>query len=174
VKRWPAPLVLMLAGCQAPPESFAPPEQSQPLEDFRPYRATRMVHMADGDAEAFFVRDIGVLEGGDWRWCGKRPTIRLRPRAFDRLYYVAELTLPEVTFRETGPVTLSFYVGDRLLDTVRFTEPGRKLVEKAVPVGWIVQGEETLVSAEIDKLWTSKDDGVQLGFILHRMGLEQR
>lgn len=171
MKRILPPLVLLLNGCQSVPETFAPPEQRPPLPEFRPYRATRVVHMSDPDAAAFLVRDIGGLEGGSWRWAGKRPTLRLRPRSDEGIRYVIDFTLPPVTFKETGPVTISFYFGDHLLESVRYAEAGRKQFQKLVPARWIATGEEVLVAAEIDRLWKSKEDGSTLGFIITSMGL---
>ena len=121
---------------------------------------------------SFFVQDIGDLEG-NWRWTGKRPTLRLRPRAFEGVHYVIDFTLPEATFKETGPVTLSYYVGDRLLASERYTSAGARHFDKPVPSDWIVPQQDTLIAAEIDKMWVSKTDGAKLGFVLTAMGLTQ-
>jgi len=162
----------LLTACQNMPEPYMPPQQRSPLEEFRPYRATRLVQMADSDAAGFFVQDIGDLEG-NWRWTGKRPTLRLRPRAFEGLHYAIDFTLPDVTFKETGPVTLSFYVGDRLLASERYASAGAHHVDKPIPPDWIVPGQDTLIAAEIDKVWVSKTDGAKLGFVLTALGLTQ-
>jgi hypothetical protein len=156
------------------PEPYAPPVQRSPLEEFRPYRAARIVNMADPDAESYFVRDItGGLEGGAWRWVGKRPTVRVRPRANEGVHYSIDFTLPEVTFKDTGPVTISFLIGDHLLESVRYATAGSKHFDKLVPAEWIAPGEDVLVAAEIDKLWVSKTDGATLGFVLISLGLTQ-
>lgn len=168
-----APWVLILSACQTQPETFAPPVQRQPIEEFRPYRATRIINMVDSDAESHFVKDITGMVQSNWRWAQKRPTIRLYPRTNTDVQYVIDFALPEVTFKDTGPVTMSFYVGDHLLERVRYTEPGQKKFEKAVPPEWIVPGQELQLSAEIDKMWTSKTDGEKLGFVLTSIGLIQ-
>lgn len=165
----------VLSSCQNMPQPYMPPEQRQPLEQFRPYRATRVVNMSDPDAPALFVKDINSgLEAGTWRWVGKRPTVRVRPRSIEGIHYVIEFTLPDVTMKDTGPVTLSFYYDDHLLDTITYKEPGQKKYDKAVPPYWIVSGKDALISAEIDKMWTNKEDGTQLGFILTSIGLTQQ
>ena len=165
-------LAAMMTACQNMPEPYMPPQQRSPLEEFRPYRATRLVQMADSDAPAFFVQDIGGLEG-NWRWAGKRPTLRLRPRANEGLHYVIDFTLPDVTFKETGPVTVSFYVGGRALASEHYASAGARHFDQEVPPDWIVPGQDTLVAAEIDKVWVSKTDGAKLGFVLAAMGLTQ-
>jgi len=149
-----------------------PPEQRAPLEEFRPYSATRVVQMADPDAFTFIVQDIAGLEG-NWRWTGKRPTVRLRPRAKEGLHYVIDFSLPDVTFKDTGPVTMSFFVGDHLLGSERYITSGAKHFEKPVPADWVTPAQDVLVSAEIDKVWVSKTDGATLGFILTSIGLAQ-
>jgi hypothetical protein len=156
------------------PEPYAPPVQRQPLEEFRPYRATRIVNMADGDAPGYFVQDISADLNASWRWAGKHPTVRLRPRTNEGLKYVIDFTLPDITFKDTGPVTLSFFVNDHLLDKIRYAEPGYKHFEKAVPADWVSAAQDTLVAAEIDQMWVSKLDGAKFGFILTSIGLTQQ
>jgi len=155
------------------PEPYPSPVQRQPFQNYRPYRPSRIVEMADGDANTRFVQDIFDNLQENWRWTGQRPTVRIVPRAKDNLKYVIDFALPEATFKDTGPVTLSFYVNDRLLDRVRYTAAGQFHFEKAVPSEWITPGNDTTLAAEIDKMWISKEDGARLGFILTRIGLIQ-
>lgn len=154
------------------PEPYAPPEQRQPIEVSRPYRVSRVINMDDGDATSYIVRDILGLTGS-WRWTGKRPQIRVPIRANENLHYSIDFTLPEVTLKVTGPVAVSFYVNDRLLDTVRYTAFGPQHFDKPLPDGWVQPNTEATAGAEIDKVWVSPTDGVELGFILHRIGLKQ-
>ena len=95
-------------------------------------------------------------------------------RANDRVRYVIDFALPEVTFKDTGPVTLSFYVNDHLLDSVHYTHSGDEHFEKPVPPEWIPLSQESTVAAAIDKVWVAPSDGNKLGFVLVRMGLTQQ
>ena len=167
-------LSLALCACQSMPETYAPPVQRQPFESFRPYRSSRVVQMSDGDVTARIVRDVELGPAGSWRWTGQHPTIRVPSGAVENLLYLIDFTLPEDTFKDTGPVTLSFYVNDRLLDRVRYSSPGTQHFEKRVPDGWAQEGQETTVGAEIDKMWTSPEDGKRLGFILTSIGVKQQ
>jgi hypothetical protein len=162
-----------LAGCQKMPETYAPPEQRQPIENFRPYRISRVVDMADGDADSHIVSDIATGGGGPWRWTGSNPTVKLLARTAENLYYVIDLSIADTTLKTTGPVTITFNVGGRNLDSARYESPGTFHFEKAVPEGWVEAGKEVNVGATIDKVWTSPQDGAKLGFILIRMGLRQ-
>jgi hypothetical protein len=155
------------------PEPYAPPEQRQTFENYRPYRIKQVVAMSDGDAPQHFVKDITENSGGSWRWTLQRPTVRLTPQSTENLVYIIDFTLPGTTFKDTGPVTLSYFVNDRLLDKIRYTEAGEHHFEKKVPGGWVEPGKEAIVAAEIDKMWVSKDDGARLGFLLTQIGLKQ-
>jgi hypothetical protein len=167
-------LCFFLCGCGGLPESYAPPPQRPVFE--APHSSVRVLDMADSDAETHFVRDISPsLEANTWRWTEKRPTIRMFPGTTERLSYFIDFAIPGATFTQTGPVTMSFFVNDHLLDRVRYTAPGRLHFEKPVPADWIHANDYTILTAEIDKLWIpAKADAKPLGFILVSLGLEQK
>jgi hypothetical protein len=132
-----------------------------------------MLMMSDGDVESRIVRDISGGAGTPWRWTGQHPTVRLPGGAATDLKYVIDFTIADATFKETGPVTVAFYVNDHVLDRVRYAASGPQHFEKDVPRDWIVEGEETKIGAEIDKTYLAKDDNQRLGFILTSIGLKQ-
>jgi hypothetical protein len=154
------------------PEPYAPPVQRQPFEKFRPYRITRIVNMSDPDAPAHFVQDILGGEGS-WHWTLQKPTVKVHMRASENLTYTIDYSIADATLKDTGPVTISFYVNDHLLDQKRHDAAGQFHFEKAVPPDWVKTEGDTLVAAAIDKVWVSKGDGAHLGFILTRIGLTQ-
>jgi hypothetical protein len=168
-----ASCAVVLSSCQNMPEPYAPPVQRQPFEDAKPHRMSRMVIMADSDAAAHFVQDIAAGDPAPWKWTNQKPTVKVVPRTNLQLRYVIDFSLPEVTFKVTGPVTLSFLVNDHVLESVRYKAPGEYHYEKAVPAEWVVPLKDTLVAAAIDKVWVSPTDGARLGFILTRIGLTQ-
>ncbi len=155
------------------PEPYAPPVQRQPFEDSRPHRVSRIVNMADGDAALHFVQDIAPGEPAAWKWTNQKPIVKVVPRTNLRLRYVIDFTVPEVTFKVTGPVTLTFSVNDHVLDSVRYTKSGEYHFEKDVPPEWVEPLKDTFLAASIDKVWVSPTDGAKLGFILTRIGLTQ-
>jgi len=175
--RTPAALILVTSliiaqgGCRSLPE-FGLPEQSPTFENFKPH-TSRMVDMSEPGAALNVVRD--VLDGsGPWRWTLQRPAVRVKVGLRKDLNYLIDFTLPEVTFQQTGPVTIAFSIDDHVLDRVRYDTPGYKHFEKAIPPEWLETGKEVIAGAEIDKVWVSKDDGARLGFILTRIGLTDR
>ncbi len=176
VRRFALSLVFLpLVSCVTMPETYAPPIQREPIESARPYRAQRVIAMGDPDAEAFVVKDIakGGAEGGVWRWTQKRPTVRVVLRSTDNQKLVADYTIPDVTFAQTGPVTLDFYVNDQKLDSVEVKKAGQQHFEKPVPAEWLKAGADNLVAIEINKMYVSPQDQSTLGFILARLGLSQ-
>ncbi|MBX9602002.1 MAG: hypothetical protein K2X35_13390 [Bryobacteraceae bacterium] len=167
----PTLILAAIAGCQRMPEPYAPPAQRQPVEQPRPPRAARVLSMSEAGVEASFVSGIGALEGS-WRWTGRTPGVRVYVSKPENLRFVAEFALSEVTFRDTGPVTITFLVNGKAVDRVRYEKPGQQVFEKPVPAGWMPPGEESVVSLELDKAWVSKKDGAELGVILSRLGLQ--
>jgi len=163
----------LLCGCSNLPEPYPPPAQRPFFE--APAEAVRILNMSDADAEPHFVQDIdAALQGNTWRWTGKRPTIHLHPNTNQKLVYSIDFAIAGSTFEQTGPVTLSFFVNDHLLDRVRYTAPDRRRFQKPVPAEWLKPDENVTLAAEIDKVWTPPQPGGKpLGFILVALGLEQ-
>ena len=161
--------ILLLCACDRQPE-FPVPEQRSPLS-FASAPASRVLNMDDPNVVHRFVRDISPDLSSSWRWAFQRPAVKIRVRTDHPLKYTIDFAVPELTFRDTGPVTITFKVNDHVLDRVQYTAPGEQHFEKPVPSDWIKLGDEAIVGAEIDKMWTAKDDGKQFGFILTRIGL---
>jgi hypothetical protein len=155
------------------PEPYAPPVQRHPFEDARPHRMSRIVNMADSDSPAHIVQDVVPGLPAPWRWTNQKPTFKITARTNQGLRYVIDFSLPEVTFKATGPVTMTFLVNDHVLDSVPYTAQGEYHYEKAVPAEWVAPMKDTMLAASIDKVWVSPTDGVKLGFILTRIGLTQ-
>ena len=161
-------IMLSLCGCQSVP-GYPPPEQRPSFAGFEAHSA-RVVNMDDSDAKVHFVRDI-YDSGTSWRWTGQRPALKLKIRSLAGLKYTIDFTVAEVTFKDTGPVTIAFTVNDHVLDRVRYTAQGHQHFEKRIPAEWLALDQYAILGAEIDKMWVSKIDGARLGFILSRIGL---
>jgi hypothetical protein len=154
------------------PDPYAPPAQRPSFENFTPYRVNRIVDMAEGDADTHIVRDISGGTGS-WRWTGQHPEVRVFMRTNQMLHCIVDFTIVEATLKETGPVTLSFFVNGHLLDKTTYASSGQRHLDKPVPPEWVEKEKDALIGGEIDKVWVSPSDGVALGFILTRMGLRQ-
>ena len=168
-----ASFAVLLSSCQNMPEPYAPPVERQPFEDARPHRMSRMVDMSDADSIPHIVADISPGAPAEWRWTLQKPTVKVIASTNQGLRYTIDFSLPEVTFKATGPVTITFFVNDHVLDSVRYTASGEYHYEKAVPADWVEPLKDTVLAAAIDKVWVAPADGAKLGFILTRIGLTQ-
>ncbi len=158
-------LLLVAASCSKAPDIYAPPIERRPIEGAAP-ELEEFVQMRTPQAARHLVRDfLSAPAGQVYRWTNQQPALRfhLRRSAGRRLRF--DFVIAGATFKETGPVTITFKVNGRLLDTVRYDAPGEKRFEKAVPADWLDAGP-AIVSAEIDKVWVSKTDGARLGVML--------
>jgi hypothetical protein len=163
-------LLVLLCACERYPESYPPPEQRRPVE--RPAdSAGMMVNMSDADAASHFVKDIAAPPpGAPWRWTGQQPTLKILAYTTENLKLLADFTLWPVAFQQTGPVELTFVVNRRALDKVRYTTPGYKHFEKAIPSDYLATDVESTVSVAIDKMYVHPEDKQKYGFILTRIG----
>jgi hypothetical protein len=175
MKRLPCAIVLLstaLSTTACQDRWYSVPPQRQPPADYHPH-AARVVNMDDYDADLRFVRDIAPKTDTSWRWTGQRPAIKIKVRAINNLTYTIDFTLPDITFKYTGPVTVAFTVNDHVLDRVRYDTAGYKHFEKEVPPEWLTIDADAIIGAELDKMWTSPGDGKSFGIILTQMGLKQ-
>lgn len=162
-------LSLVLTSCVSTPDSYGVPPQHLP---FRPNtNQSDFVAAADPLAARFFVRDINT-ELAVWRWTGAEPELRFTLDSIQNRKLVYYFVINETTFKDTGPLTISFFVNKHLLGRERYDAPGEKTFEKAVPAEWLKAGEESHVIAHIENPWHAPD-GLVLGILLQRAGLVQ-
>lgn len=167
-------MLACLGGCARAPEFHVPPEQRNPYELSSRKPLKHFLAMNDPDAPGHFVADVlNELNDGSWRWVMRKPTVQLRVPTNDGLKLRIDLTVPEITFQQTGPVKIVVTVGPHLLDTIQFDKPETRVWEKPVPTGVVPRNETVLVALEIDKMWKSPTDGVERGFIITKIGFVQ-
>ena len=129
-----------------------------------------MVEMNDPDASQHVVKDIYDPFGSTWRWTAKQPTVKVLAYATDNVKLSSDFAIWDEAFKQTGPLELSFFVNDHLLDKVKYATPGSKHFEKAVPAEWLSADRESTISIDIDRLYVAPQDGVKFGVILTRLG----
>jgi hypothetical protein len=164
---------LLCAGCARRPESFAPPPQRQPLIVPASNALSYSVSMSDANAGIYLVQDFAASGPGTWRWAYSHPVMRFFVPASPRLRFNLDFALPERTFRETGPVTLTIRINGELLDRHRCDAPGDQRYSHDVPPGLVRANTVNLVAIDPDPVWVSKADGGKLGFILSRAGFTE-
>jgi hypothetical protein len=133
--------------------------------------AAYFVELSDPHADAYLVRDFAPSAGaGPTRWAFDHPVLRFVVPAAPGLRFTMDFALPERTFRDTGPVTLTFRINGELLDRHRFETAGQKHYEHDVPAGMLRPNAENLVAIDPEPVWVSKADGTRIGFVLARAG----
>lgn len=165
---------LLPAGCVKQPDIYAPPEQRRPLVIDENVKLSNYVAMNASNAPDYFVQDVlPELHDGLWRWTLKRPTLQFRLPTKMGLRFHATLSVPQVTFEQTGPVEIAIYIGQHHLDTLKIGNAGETEFEKDVPEEWLATDVPVIVRFEIDKTWLTPGDGIERGFILRGAGFVQ-
>jgi hypothetical protein len=129
--------------------------------------------MADPNADAYLLQDVAERGPGTWRWTYSHPVLRFWIPASPHLRFVLDYAVPERTFRETGPVTLTIHINGELLDRHRTESPGEQHYTRDIPAGIVHANAVNLVAIDPDPVWVSKADGGRLGFILSRAGFAE-
>ena len=129
------------------------------------------IALSDKNASLYYVEGILAKPlDAPWRWTHKRALLRYRLPKRDGWKLRVKLAVPDYTFKDTGPVEVVFSVNDHLLGNERFASPAERVFEKAVPPEWLTGPGENFLKMEIDKLWKSPVDGLEVGFILSAAG----
>ena len=128
--------------------------------------------MDDPVSDEYIVKDISP--GRDFRrWAFVAPGLRFMVKDIRHLKFTAEFAIPEVTYKVTGPVTVSCSIDGRILETMRCDHPGDYHIDRLVPEGWLQPGATVHVSFNAAPRWISPEDGAQLSFLLRSAGFTQ-
>lgn len=165
------PVFCLLTGCANIPDAYAPPAQRKVLDEAEPGVIGHFVEMTDPAAEAYIVGDMNEgLEGGSGRSTRKRPQLRFFLGSIERLHFKLDFSIAESTFRDTGPVTITVFINDNLLDKIECPSAGEKHFQRPVPAKFLRPKSINYAALEIDKVWWHKTTGETRGFILTRAG----
>jgi hypothetical protein len=160
---------LLTVSCGRQPGVFAtPPQRSLDLGP-DPTDALVFVAMDDPQVDDYLVNDISP-ERGFRRWAFTHPELRFRLKEVSHLIFTAEFAIPEVTFKVTGPVTVSCAINGRSLGAIQCTHAGDFRLEKPVPEGLVEPDKPVRVTFEANPRWISPEDGAQLSFLLRSAG----
>jgi hypothetical protein len=160
--------LLACTACNRLPDPFPPPPQRAPLNTTS--GLSYFVSLSEPDAGAYLVRDFAPAAGQASRWALDHPVLRFFVPAAPRLRFTMDFALPERTFRDTGPVTLTFRINGELLDRHRCDAAGQLHYEHDVPPAMLRFNAVNLVAIDPDPVWVSKTDGARIGFVLARAG----
>lgn len=158
--------------CGRQPGRYPVPAQRSLDLGVDPGGIAAFIKMDDPAANDYIVRDIG-RDPGTYRWAFLHPELRFRVPQSKALLFTAEFAVPEVTFKVTGPISVSYAVEGKALGTIRCDHPGKYQVRKAVPPTWVQANQYVHVSFTADRRWVSPDDGAELSFLLFSAGFTQ-
>ena len=128
--------------------------------------------MADPESDRYVVQGFAARSEAPWRWAYDHPVLRFQGPAMVRVRFFMDFAIPERTFRETGPVTLTLSLNGEVFDHLRCSQPGQQQYSHPAP-GNLRRNAMNFVSIDPDKVWVSKEDGTKFGFILARAGFSE-
>ena len=130
-----------------------------------------IIAMNDPNAKAYFVKDVSDgADSGGWRWTFDRPELRFFLKNVDGVHAIADFSIAGDTIKTTGPVTVSFFVNDKLVSSEKYVKAGTYHYDKLVPAGLIQADKATTFALEPKPIWVAPGDGKHLGLILVRAG----
>lgn len=163
-------LSFALAGCGGDGAWFSVPQQHRGLAEAS-LPPAMAVDMASPDASDHILSGIyAPAPGVGWRWTEANPAVWVMLERVDRLRFTADFAIWDDGFKQTGPVTLNFLVNGHVVGTERYTTPGVKHFEAAVPEGWLSPLKRATAGIAIDKVYVSPTDHKRFGVILVRIG----
>ena len=163
---------VLTVSCGREAGSYAPPAQRSLDLGPEPGSVGAFINMGDPAANDYLVQDIG-REPDVRRWAFTKPELRFRVTTAGNLRFTAEFTIPEVTFKVTGPVTVSCAVNGRLLGALRCDHAGDFRLDLPVPKGLVEPEKIVRVTFQANPRWVSPEDGAQLSFLLRSAGFTQ-
>ncbi|HEY1221149.1 MAG: hypothetical protein ABSE42_02870 [Bryobacteraceae bacterium] len=162
-------LALVAAGCGSRLVWYPPPEQRPSLSLPSSLPFGYFVAMSDPNAGAYIVGGFRDQSEGAWRWTHEHPVLQFYLPRVPRLRFLMDLTFPDQTFAQTGPVEVTIHLNGREFDRVRYAKPGSQEYSKETPWEWLRPDGINTVALEPDKT-APGPDGERLGFVLTRVG----
>jgi hypothetical protein len=159
---------VVCAGCSKQPV-YAPPAQLAYIAPRPDDPSATVIEMNDPEADDHFVADIAP-HAGAWRWTYDRPTLRYWLKRDREWRTMVRFIVADATFKDTGPVTVKFFVNDRLAGTQVCAKAGEYRFEKPVPADWLSADGKNTLAFEPHPVWVSPQDGQHLGVILLEAG----
>ena len=162
-------LALSAAGCGSRPVWYPPPEQRPSLSLPSSLPFGYFVAMSDPNADAYLVGGFRNQSEGSWRWTHDHPTLQFYLPKVPRLRFLMDLTFPDQTFAQTGPVEITIRINGREFDRVRYTKPGSQEYARDAPWEFLHPDGVNTVALDPDKT-AAGPGGERLGFVLTRAG----
>lgn len=129
--------------------------------------------MDDPNADLYLISGVkGREPNSSWRWTEPRAEFRLHPTETKNQFLVVRYSVAGVTFQSTGPVTFSIAVEGKEVFHPRVTEFGIGVWRIPVSENLLRTDRPVAVVMEVDKFYTTPEDGARLGFQVQSIGFE--
>ena len=166
----PALCLLLSVGCSSPSGGFPPPPQRPALEVPPGLPVGYFVYMEDPESDRYVVQGFTGRTEAPWRWAYEHPVLRFWGPDFEPVHFFMDFSIPERTFRETGPVTLTLSLNGEVFDRKLCAQAGQQHYSHEAPAVLLRRNAMNLIAIDPDKFWVSREDGAKYGFILARAG----
>ncbi len=126
------------------------------------------------DAYKYFVKDV-IMCGpkSDVCWTLDAPELKFWLASTRDRVFTAHFTLSKDTLQQTGPLTIDYFINDRLLDTAHYVAEGDHVYRHPVPAGWLTITDYTLVRMQVRNPYIAPLDGARLGVLLISAGFDK-
>jgi len=156
------------------PDSYPVPEQRSSKDGPDPEPLGAFVSFSDARSPDYVVD--GFLPSAPdqlWRWASARPTVRVRVSRKTGLRLRVNFAFPDDSHKPLLPITVSYFINDRLLEAVVYKQSGVLEFRKAVPPEFLAEDADNLIRLEVSPIYIAKADGVKLSMIVSELGLER-
>jgi hypothetical protein len=140
-----------------------------------PQPEVRLLTMNSLDAK------LGVLEGVDsagsgeeLKWTADRARFQFRLASLRDSDLYLRFSVPDVTFRQTGPVRISIDVNGKMFDSFVRAAPGDGEYRRPADDIASQPFDPLIVAIRIDPPYVAKDDNAKLGILLNEIGFVPR
>ncbi len=110
------------------------------------------VRMNDALAADYIVRDVSEFVQAGWRWTFDRPELQFFLAKTDHLELEVDYSIAADILKDTGPVTVSFFLNDHAIGSMGSRKTRRLQVHSPVPQELFNAKEIATVGMEM-KLW---------------------
>jgi hypothetical protein len=123
------------------------------------------------DAYKYFIDDVVMCPPkSPFCWTLDAPELKFWLSSTRDRVLIVNFKQSSDTLKQTGPLTIDYYVNDHLLERVRYAEEGDHTYRHAVPAAWLRAGDYTVVKMKMENPYVSPADGAKLGVLLVSAG----
>lgn len=165
-------IALTLISCKGP-EAQHPPEQTNAAavmkSEIKPQDLhRRYVEMIDPDISEHILSDISApAPNATWLWTFDKPTLRVWTGSGNTArHLLVKMAMVEATMKDTGPVTVRFFVNGEEVGKKQLPKPGSYQFETDVNAGLLKPDDWATLSMTTSPIWTAPKDKKHLGFLL--------